>query len=164
MLGMQAKTMSDSSATATGELTIRACFSARDFVASASYIVKPRKTLSWLDPGPFGTLGVGAGFAIAAKLCRPDADIWILYGDGSVGYSLAEFDTFYRHNLPVIGLVGNDAGWTQIKREQVNIFKDDLATTLSNTDYHIAAEGYGGKGVLLNSLDNFEDSIFSLMD
>ena len=127
-----------------------------DFVASASYIVKPRKTLSWLDPGPFGTLGVGAGFAIAAKLCRPDADIWILYGDGSVGYSLAEFDTFYRHNLPVIGLVGNDAGWTQIKREQVNIFKDDLATTLSNTDYHIAAEGYGGKGVLLNSLDNFE--------
>tara|TARA_B100000700_G_scaffold331803_1_gene469092 strand:+ start:7093 stop:8820 length:1728 start_codon:yes stop_codon:yes gene_type:complete len=134
-----------------------------DFAASASYILKPRQPLSWLDPGPFGTLGVGAGFAIGAKLSKPDSDIWILYGDGSVGYSLTEFDTFYRHNLSVIGLVGNDAGWTQIKREQINIFKDDLATTLLNTNYHIAAEAYGGKGHLLNSLDNFGEIIKKLL-
>ena len=120
-----------------------------DFVATASYIVSPRGPLAWIDPGPFGTLGVGAGFALGAKLCRPDADVWILYGDGSVAYSLAEFDTFTRHNLPVIGLVGNDAGWTQITREQVDIFHDDLATSLSETNYQISAEGYGGKGFLL---------------
>jgi len=52
-----------------------------------------------LDPGAFGTLGVGGGFALGAKLCRPDADVWIIYGDGSLGYSVAEFDTFTRHKV-----------------------------------------------------------------
>lgn len=120
-----------------------------DFVATASYIVGPRKPLSWLDPGVFGTLGVGGGFALGAKLCRPDADVWILYGDGSVAYSLAEFDTFARHGLPVIAVVGNDAGWTQIAREQVEVLKDDVGTVLARTDYHKVAEGYGGSGLLL---------------
>ena len=120
-----------------------------DFVATASYIVKPRNPLSWLDPGVFGTLGVGAGFALGAKLCRPEAEVWILYGDGSVGYSLAEFDTFVRHNIPVIAVVGNDAGWTQIAREQMEILEDDVGTVLRHSGYHIAAEGFGGKGLLL---------------
>ena len=127
-----------------------------DFVATASYILSPRGPLAWLDPGPFGTLGVGAGFALGAKICRPDSDVWIIYGDGSVAYSLAEFDTFTRHKLPVIALVGNDAGWAQIKREQVDIFEDDVATVLTHTDYHVAAEGYGGKGFLLDSVENLE--------
>jgi acetolactate synthase-1/2/3 large subunit len=121
-----------------------------DFVATASYILSPRRPLSWLDPGVFGTLGVGGGFGLGAKLCRPDADVWILYGDGSVAYSLAEFDTFARHGIPVIAVVGNDAGWTQIAREQVEILKDDVGTVLARTDYHKVAEGYGGKGLLLN--------------
>lgn len=121
-----------------------------DFVATASYILSPRRPLSWLDPGVFGTLGVGGGFGLGAKLCRPDADVWILYGDGSVAYSLAEFDTFARHGVPVIAVVGNDAGWMQIAREQVEILKDDVGTVLARTDYHKVAEGYGGKGLLLN--------------
>ena len=121
-----------------------------DFVATASYIVRPPGPLTWLDPGAFGTLGVGAGFALGAKLCRPEADVWILYGDGSAGYSLAEFDTFVRHKLPVIAVVGNDAGWTQIAREQVEILKDDVGTVLAYTDYHRVAEGFGGTGILLN--------------
>jgi acetolactate synthase-like protein len=120
-----------------------------DFVATAAYTLKPRAPLSWLDPGVFGTLGVGGGFALGAKLCRPDADVWIFYGDGSVAYSLAEFDTFVRHGLPVIAVVGNDAGWTQIAREQIEILKDDVGTVLARTDYHKVAEGYGGRGLLL---------------
>jgi thiamine pyrophosphate-dependent acetolactate synthase large subunit-like protein len=120
-----------------------------DFVATASYILSPRRPLSWLDPGVFGTLGVGGGFGLGAKLCRPDADVWILYGDGSAAYSLAEFDTFARHGIPVIAVVGNDAGWTQIAREQVEILKDDVGTVLARTDYHKVAEGYGGRGLLL---------------
>ncbi|HEV8582819.1 MAG TPA: thiamine pyrophosphate-binding protein [Thermoanaerobaculia bacterium] len=120
-----------------------------DFVATAAYTVSPRAPLSWLDPGVFGTLGVGAGFALGAKLCRPDADVWILYGDGSVAYSLAEFDTFARHGIPVIAIVGNDAGWTQIAREQIEVLKDDVGTVLARTDYHKVAEGYGGRGLLL---------------
>ena len=118
-----------------------------DFVGTAAYIVQPPGPLTWLDPGPFGTLGVGAGFALGAKLVRPDANVWIIYGDGSVGYSLAEFDTFVRHNIPVIALVGNDAGWTQIAREQVVFFQDRVATELVDTDYHVAAIGFGGAGV-----------------
>ncbi len=120
-----------------------------DFVATASYIVRPRGPLSWLDPGAFGTLGVGAGFALGAKLCRPDSEVWILYGDGSAGYSLTEFDTFARHGLPIVALVGNDGCWTQIAREQVPILGDDVGCALRRTDYHVAAEGYGGRGFLL---------------
>ena len=120
-----------------------------DFVATVAYTLSPRAPLSWLDPGVFGTLGVGGGFALGAKLCRPEADVWILYGDGSVAYSLAEFDPFVRHGLPVIAVVGNDAGWTQIAREQIEILKDDVGTVLARTDYHTVAEGYGGRGLLL---------------
>ncbi|HTQ79101.1 MAG TPA: thiamine pyrophosphate-dependent enzyme, partial [Thermoanaerobaculia bacterium] len=118
-----------------------------DFVATAAYTVSPRRPLSWLDPGVFGTLGVGGGFALGAKLCRPQADVWVIYGDGSVAYSLAEFDAFARHGLPVLAVVGNDAGWTQIAREQVDVLGDDVATVLARTDYHVVAEGYGGKGL-----------------
>ena len=118
-----------------------------DFVGTAAYILRPRAPLSWLDPGVFGTLGVGGGFAIGAKLCRPGADVWILYGDGSSAYSLAEFDTLARHGLPVIAVVGNDAGWSQIAREQVEMLHDDVGTVLARTDYHRVAEGYGGRGL-----------------
>ena len=60
---------------------------------------RPRGPLRWLDPGAFGTLGVGGGFALGAKLCRPESEIWIIYGDGTCGYSVAEFDTFTRHRV-----------------------------------------------------------------
>jgi acetolactate synthase-1/2/3 large subunit len=120
-----------------------------DFVGTASYIVKPRKPLSWLDPGVFGTLGCGAGFALGASLCRPDHDIWILFGDGSVGYALAEFDTFVRHRIPVIAVVGNDASWAQIAREQVKMLDDDVGTVLARSNYHEVAAALGGEGVLL---------------
>jgi acetolactate synthase-1/2/3 large subunit len=127
-----------------------------DFVATAAYTLSPRAPLSWLDPGVFGTLGVGGGFALGAKLCRPEADVWIIYGDGSVAYSLAEFDTFVRHGLPVIAVVGNDAGWTQIAREQIEILKDDVGTVLARTDYHQVAAGYGGRGLLLERGEDVE--------
>ena len=121
-----------------------------DFVATASYTVRPRSPLSWLDPGPFGTLGAGAGFALGAKLCRPSAEVWLLYGDGSCAYSLAEFDTFTRHNLPIIAVVGNDASWAQIARDQVEWFGTAVGTQLVHTDYHAAAVGYGGVGYKLS--------------
>ncbi len=121
-----------------------------DFVATASYVVSPRRPLAWLDPGVFGTLGVGAGFALGAKLVHPESEVWILYGDGSVAFSLAEFDTFVRHDLPVIGVVGNDASWAQIAREQVELLEDDVGTVLRRTDYDLVAAGYGGEGLRLH--------------
>jgi thiamine pyrophosphate-dependent acetolactate synthase large subunit-like protein len=122
-----------------------------DFVGTAAYVLHPRRPLRWLDPGPFGTLGVGAGFAMAAQLSRMEAQVWVLFGDGAAGYSLQEFDTFVRHGLPVIAMVGNDAGWSQIARDQIKIFKDDVGTVLRPTDYHIVAEGFGAKGFLIRS-------------
>jgi acetolactate synthase-1/2/3 large subunit len=124
-----------------------------DFVATASYIVRPRGPLSWLDPGVFGTLGVGAGFALGAAATRPNSEVWIIYGDGACGYGLVEFDTFVRHRIPVIAVVGNDAGWTQIAREQVKMLKDDVSTVLARSDYHKVAEGFGAAGILVTRND-----------
>jgi len=118
-----------------------------DFVGTAAYVVRPRGPLRWLDPGVFGTLGVGAGFALAASLCRPTAEVWLIYGDGACGFSLIELDTFCRHKLPVIAVVGNDASWAQIARDQVVFLKDDVGTVLDRTAYHTAAEGLGAVGI-----------------
>lgn len=120
-----------------------------DFVGAASYIVRPRSPRAWLDPGAFGTLGVGAGFALGAALCHPDAEVWILLGDGACGFGLVEFDTFVRHGIAVIAIVGNDAGWTQIAREQVKMLKDDVGTVLARTAYEEVAAGLGAEGILL---------------
>ena len=130
-----------------------------DFVATSSYILSPRQPLSWLDPGAFGTLGVGAGFALGAKLVHPESEVWIIYGDGSAGYSLAEFDTFVRHRIPLIAVVGNDAGWTQIARDQVEILGDDVATVLAHTDYHRVVDGFGGAGLRLDDPELIVDAL-----
>ena len=121
-----------------------------DFVATGAYILRPRKPLSWLDPGVFGTLGVGGGFAVGAASVRPDAEIWLLYGDGSSAYSLAEFDTYVRHGYAPIAVIGTDASWHQIARDQKTILGDLVGTELLRTAYHTVAEGYGGKGILLD--------------
>ena len=120
-----------------------------DFVGTASYVLRPRGPLGWLDPGAFGTLGVGAGFAIGAATARGRGETWIVFGDGACGFGLAEFDTLVRHGLPVIAVVGNDAGWTQIAREQVKMLGDDVATVLARTDYHAVAAGFGAQGLVV---------------
>lgn len=66
---------------------------------------RPRGPLRWLDPGAFGTLGVGAGFALGVKLCNPSSDVWVIFGDGALGYSMVEFDTFVRHNVSWISAI-----------------------------------------------------------
>jgi acetolactate synthase-like protein len=120
-----------------------------DFVATASYIVRPRAPLSWLDPGVFGTLGVGGGFALGASMVRPGREVWLIWGDGSSAYTLAEFDSYVRHGAAPIALIGNDASWAQIAREQVEMLGSPLGTELRRTDYHKVAEGYGGVGLIL---------------
>ena len=135
-----------------------------DFVATGSYTLNPRGPLSWLDPGPFGTLGIGGGFALGAKLARPEAEVWIVWGDGSSAYSLAEFDTFARHRIPVIGLIGNDACWSQIAREQIAVLHDDTAARLAFTDYHLVARGYGGDGVRIDRIDALVPAIEQARD
>ena len=77
--------------------------------------------------------------------------MWIIWGDGACGYGLVEFDTFVRHGIPVIAVVGNDAGWTQIAREQVKMLGDDVGTVLARTAYHEVAEGFGAEGIVVRT-------------
>jgi acetolactate synthase-1/2/3 large subunit len=130
-----------------------------DFVATGAYILQPRGPMRWLDPGVFGTLGVGGGFALGAGLTRPDSEIWLVWGDGSSGYSLAEFDTYVRHGLAPIAVVGTDASWAQIEREQVEILGTDLGCELRKSEYHKVAEGYGGEGILVDDPDDVDDAL-----
>lgn len=130
-----------------------------DFVASAAYTLRPRGPLTWLDPGVFGTLGVGAGFALGAALARPEREIWLLYGDGAAGYSLVELDTFRRHGLPVIAVVGNDAAWAQIARDQVAYLGDDVATVLRPTEYETVAQGLGARGFSVRNIGDIAPAL-----
>ena len=130
-----------------------------DFVGTASYTVRPRKALGWLDPGPFGTLGVGGEFAIGAKSSFPDKEVWIFYGDGASAYSLAEFDTLCRHKLPVIAIIGNDASWQQIAREQKQMLGSNIGTELAFNSYEKVAEGYGGKGYYVEDHESLFETL-----
>ena len=130
-----------------------------DFVATASYVLHPRAPLTWLDPGAFGTLGVGAGFAMGAALARPDREVWIVFGDGACGWGLSEFDSFVRQGIPVIAVVGNDAGWTQIAREQVKMLHDDVATVLARSAYHEVVAGFGASGLLVRHADEVRPAL-----
>jgi acetolactate synthase-like protein len=130
-----------------------------DFVATGSYIVRPRGPLRWLDPGVFGTLGVGGGFAVGAASVRPSAEVWLFYGDGSSAYSLAEFDTYVRSGYAPIAVIGTDASWQQIARDQIAILGDPVGTVLRHTDYHLVAEGYGGRGILVTDPAQVDEAL-----
>ena len=143
-----------------------------DFVATASYILRPRSPLSWLDPGPYGTLGVGGGFAVGAATIYPDRPIFIIYGDGSAGYSLVEVDTAKRHNLNkikvLIGencdyfaqnnhfIIGNDGAWTQILRAQEQILGSPIANILTQSDYHKMAHAFECDGEIIRGGNDSE--------
>ncbi len=75
-----------------------------------------------------------------------DASCWI---SRRLRLGLIEFDTFARHGIPVIAVVGNDAGWTQIAREQVKMLHDNVATVLARSAYHEVAAGFGAEGILV---------------
>ena len=68
-----------------------------------------------------------------------------------------EFDTFVRHKIPVIAIIGNDAGWTQIARDQVDILDDAVSTELAATDYHKAVEALGGIGYFIDNANQIDD-------
>jgi acetolactate synthase-1/2/3 large subunit len=126
-----------------------------DFVATSAYVLRLQHPQLWMDPGPLGTLGVGPGYAMAAKLARPDANVVVVYGDGSFGLHGVEFEAMVRQNIPVIALIGNDAGWTQIRRGQIDIYGKDraVATALDYTRYERVVEACGGRGFWVEKIE-----------
>jgi len=130
-----------------------------DFAATCSYILHPRKPLGWLDAGVFGTLGAGGGFALGAALCNPGDYVFIVYGDGSAGYSIIEFDTFTKLGLKVCAIVGNNGSWAQVAREQVTLLGANTATVIPRSNYHLIAKSFGADGERTDSIDGFEQAI-----
>ncbi len=102
----------------------------------------------WLDPGPLGCLGVGAPFAIAAKLHAPERHVCVVQGDGSFGLNGMDYETAVRFGLPMVVVVGNDAAWGQIRVPQRAMYGDDKApaTALAPTRYDQVVKALGGEG------------------
>jgi acetolactate synthase-1/2/3 large subunit len=120
-----------------------------DVVGCASKIVPLDRPGQWLDPGPFGCLGVGPSFAIAAKLLRPTERVLLIAGDGAFGLNGMEMETAVRFKLPMTVVIGNDGGWGQIRNPQLSFFgaERQVATSLPFTRFDRMVEALGGKGV-----------------
>lgn len=115
-------------------------------------VIRTHKPGHWLDPGPLGTLGVGAPFGIAAKVAMPDEEIFVLFGDGAFGLTGFDFDTAVRFDLPFVSVVGNNASWNQIRFDQLSKYGDkrgDVANKLRETRYDLIVEAMGGYGELV---------------
>lgn len=123
-----------------------------DIVTMSASVIRTHKPGHWLDPGPLGTLGVGAPFAVAAKAAMPDKDIFVLFGDGAFGLTGFDVDTAVRFGLPFVSVVGNNAGWNQIRFGQLSKYgekRGDVANKLSPTRYDVIVEAMGGYGELV---------------
>jgi acetolactate synthase-1/2/3 large subunit len=123
-----------------------------DFVSFAGKYIEPRRPGGWLDPGPFGCLGTGLGYAIAARLARPSAQVVLLLGDGAAGFSLMDADTLVRHRLPVVIVCGNNAGWGLERHPMRAIYGYDVAADLQpGCRYDEVVQALGGAGELVTT-------------
>ena len=132
-----------------------------DIVGTAAKVVDVTLPGHWMDPGPLGTLGVGPSFAMAAKLARPDEPVFIIYGDGSFGLNGMEYEAAARQGIPFVGVMGNDAAWTQIRRGQVQLFSAERApaTSLDYTRYDLMVEALGGHGEYVERAEDIRPAI-----
>ncbi|MGH9195373.1 MAG: thiamine pyrophosphate-dependent enzyme, partial [Acidimicrobiia bacterium] len=113
-----------------------------------------------LDPGPFGTLGTGAPFALAAQVAFPDKLVGIVYGDGAFGFNGFEYDTFVRLGLPVVGVIGNDGVWGNIKTFHTMMYPDRVvAADLGRRPYHEMVKGLGGHGELVTDASELRPAL-----
>ena len=120
-----------------------------DVVTTAGQVVQPHLPGHWMDPGPLGTLGVGIGFAMAAKLARPDQEVLCYFGDGALSLTGFDFETMVRYKLPFIGVVGNNSHMNQIRFGQISKYgreRGEVANQLGDLAYDRFAQALGGYG------------------
>jgi acetolactate synthase-1/2/3 large subunit len=121
-----------------------------DFVSYAGRVVDSYEPGCWLDPGPFGCLGCGPGYALAAKLAHPDRQVVLLLGDGAFGFSGMEFDTLARHGVNVVGVMGNNGIWALEKHPMEFLYGYSVAAELRPaTRYDEVVAALGGHGELV---------------
>ena len=118
-----------------------------DIVTFAARVLNINEPGHWLDPGQFGCLGAGSGFAAAAQLARPGKQVCIVYGDGGFGLTGFDVETYVRFNLPIVSIVGNNGAWNQTTQGVVRRGMRGIGTYLSQeTNYAQIMEGMGGYG------------------
>ncbi len=123
-----------------------------DFVSFAGRVVDSFAPGCWLDPGPFGCLGSGPGYALAAKLARPERQVVLLLGDGAFGFSGMEFDTLARHGVAVVAVMGNNGIWALEKHPMEFLYGYSVAAELRpGTRYDEVVEALGGHGELVST-------------
>jgi acetolactate synthase-1/2/3 large subunit len=118
-----------------------------DFVSYAGRVVNTYEPGCWMDPGPYGCLGSGPGFALAAKLAHPDRQVCLLLGDGAFGFAGMEFDTLVRHGVPVVAVMGNNGIWALEKHPMEFLYGYSVAADLQpELRYDRVVEALGGHG------------------
>ncbi|MFD0392643.1 thiamine pyrophosphate-dependent enzyme [Streptomyces nogalater] len=118
-----------------------------DFASYAGRLLDSHLPGHWLDPGPFGCLGNGIGYAIAARLLHPDRQVVLLLGDGAFGFSAGDVDTLVRHRLPVVMVVGNNGVWGLEKHPMRALYGADVAADLRpGSRYDQVVQALGGAG------------------
>jgi acetolactate synthase-1/2/3 large subunit len=121
-----------------------------DFVSYAGRVIDSYEPGCWLDPGPFGCLGSGPGYALAAKLAHPERQVVLLLGDGAFGFSGMEYDTLARHGVNVVGVMGNNGIWALEKHPMEFLYGYSVAAELRpETRYDRVVEALGGHGALV---------------
>ena len=121
-----------------------------DFVSFAGRLIETYEPGCWMDPGPYGCLGSGPGFALAAKLAHPDRQVCLLVGDGAFGFSGLEFDTFVRLGVPVVGVMGNNGIWALEKHPMEYLYGYSVAADLQpECRYDEIVRTLGGHGELV---------------
>jgi acetolactate synthase-1/2/3 large subunit len=123
-----------------------------DFVSYAGKYVDTYTPGCFLGPGPYGCLGSGTGYALAAALAHPDRQVVVCYGDGAIGFTLGDLDTLVRHGVNVTAVVGNNGIWGLEKHPMQMIFGYDVVAELRpGTRYDQVAEALGGHGALVDA-------------
>jgi acetolactate synthase-1/2/3 large subunit len=118
-----------------------------DIVTFAARVLNINEPGHWLDPGQFGCLGAGSGFAAAAQLARPGKQVCIVYGDGGFGLTGFDVESYVRFNLPIVSIVGNNGAWNQTTQGVVRRGGSGVGTYLSQeTNYAQIMQGLGGYG------------------
>jgi acetolactate synthase-1/2/3 large subunit len=131
-----------------------------DFVSYAGRLIETYEPGCWMDPGPFGCLGAGPGYALAAKLARPERQVCLLLGDGAFGFSGLEFDTLVRHDVPVVGVMGNNGIWGLEKHPMESLYGYSVAAELQpRCRYDEVVRALGGHGELVTQPDELKPAL-----
>ena len=136
-----------------------------DFVSYAGRFVDSHRPGHWLDPGPYGCLGTGLGYAMAARIAHPDRQVVLLLGDGAAGFSLMDADSLVRHNLPVAIVVGNNGCWGLEKHPMRQLYGYDVAADLQQgCRYDQVVAALGGAGETVERPDDIAPALKRALD